>query len=224
MEFRRYLTSNGVSPASAEEALTGQPVTTVRDQSIIRRLGYHVGPHGEVSLARSLGPESSLPAAWLALERARTTRPTYLDQALAQQPTVNNVRIGVAETVGSWALPAVSGTGKTLGTNSLIGVMARVQLNDAGLSAADDRKARIAKLELQIAALKAEIENVKKKLEAELQRESLIWHLANPFTFPFFLVVYNAWKESVRALQRKMMELIAKLTELYAELARLKSS
>src|SRR5687767_212517 len=108
MEFRRYLVSNGVSPAGTEEALTGQPVTSVRDQGIIRKLGYHVMPGGEVNLAKSLGPGSSLPSAWLSIERDRTAATNRLDRIAVQQATMSTMRMGRAETgVSMDALTAV---------------------------------------------------------------------------------------------------------------------
>lgn len=226
MEFRRELVSKGVSEAGAEQALLGQPVTALQDQQAIRRLGYYVSPDGQVSLAKSLGPNCDLPKHWLDRERAPELggnqatlqiRKSALFERSAGPVLIGHKILTISSGVGAAAMAA------------LIGKTTKDDKGSTDKTAADLKKKiqalekQIADLEKQIAALETQTEQAARDLEAELAKEFLIMHLANPLTFPLFVVVYGDWKKRVNALQKKLIGLINKRVELFDELLQLKN-
>ena len=221
MEFRRELVSKGVSEAGAEQALLGQPVTSTQDQQFIKTLGYYVSPDGQVSLAKSLGPNSALPKYWLDRERA----PSFGD-------TRTPLQISKAALLGKSAAPVLSGYKSFSATgasaDALTALFGRfTQTTQGGKTSSDQAlanvRAEIKKLEEQIAALQRQMEDAARAVEVELAKEAFILPLANPVTFPLFWALWSDWKKRVTALQAKLIELINKLPELFTKLVELKN-
>jgi chaperonin cofactor prefoldin len=231
MEFRRELVSQGVSEAGAEQALLGQPVTGLQDQQAIKRLGYYVSLDGQVSLARSLGPKCELPKHWLDRERAperggdqvtlQITKAALLENALLKQsagPTlIGHKVLSLSSSAGAAAMAALLDKTRKDTKPSADNTVADLKKKILAL------EKQIAELELQIAALQKQMEQAARDLEAELAKEFLIMHLANPLTFPLFVVVYGDWKKRVNALQKKLIGLINQGPELFNKLVELKN-